>query len=62
MELILAVVFTSAHVSLFEDVKPLLRRGAFKGLDFALERRQAETFISAQFGQHKISLQFKAES
>lgn len=53
MELVLATVFASAHVSLSEDVKPSLRRGAFKGLDFALEGQQAETLISAQFGQHK---------
>lgn len=46
-------VFASAHVSLFEDVKPLMRKGAFKRLDFALEGGQAETLISAQFGQHK---------
>lgn len=53
MELVLATVFASAHVSLFEDVKPLMRKGAFKRLDFALEGGQAETLISAQFGQHK---------
>lgn len=53
MELVLATVFASAHVSLFEDVKPLMKRGVFKGLDFALEGGQAETLISAQFGQHK---------
>lgn len=39
MELVLATVFTSAHVSLFEDVKPLMRRGTFKGLDFCTRRR-----------------------
>lgn len=50
---VLATVFASAHVSLSEDVKPLLRRGVFKGLDFALERQQAEFLISAHFGQHK---------
>lgn len=53
MELVLATVFASAHVSLFEDVTPLMRKGAFKRLDFALEGGQAETLISAQFGQHK---------
>lgn len=53
MELFLATVFASSHVSLFEDVKPLMRKGAFKRLGFALEGRQAETLISAQFGQHK---------
>lgn len=53
MELVLATVFASAHVSLFEDVKPLMRKGAFKRLDFALDGGQAETLISAQFGQHK---------
>lgn len=34
---VLATVFASACVSLFEDVKPSLRKGAFKGLEFALE-------------------------
>lgn len=34
---VLATVFSSADVSISEDVKPLLRRGAYKGLDFALE-------------------------
>lgn len=53
MELILATVFASAHVSLSKDVKTLLRRGAFKGLDFALEGQQTEILISARFGQHK---------
>lgn len=38
---------------LSEDVKPLLRRGAFKGLDFALKGQQAEFLISAHFGRHK---------
>lgn len=50
---VLATVFASAHVILSEDVKPLLRRGAFKGLDFALKRQKAEILISAHFGQHE---------
>lgn len=50
---VLATVFASVHVSISEDVKPLMRRGAFKGLDFALKGQQAEIFISAHFGQHK---------
>lgn len=35
---VLVIVFVSVYVSLFEDVKFLLRRGVFKGLDFVLER------------------------
>lgn len=47
---VLATVFASAHVSISEDVKPLMRRGAFKVLDFALKGQQAEILISAHFG------------
>lgn len=49
----LATVFACAYVSLSEDVNPLLRKGAFKGLDFALQGQQAEILISAHFGRHK---------
>lgn len=50
---VLAIVFASANVNLSEDVKPLLIRGAFKGLDFALEGQQAVILISAHFEWHK---------
>lgn len=50
---VIGTVFASVHVSLYEDVKPLLRSEAFKGLDFALERQQADILISAHFGWHK---------
>lgn len=58
---VLATVFASAHVSISEDVKPLMRRGAFKGLDFALrDSRQKSSFLPTLDGT-KSSLGFKAE-
>lgn len=61
---VLAIVFASAHGSLSEDVSPLLRKRAFRGLDFALEGQQAGILISVHFGRQKnvlCSLRQKVE-